>query len=260
MFVLHLYQSAIVHGSAVRAAGFTRDTPDPTGGQFPRDRTGAPTGVLLAAPSALILYSTLAKAPTLSAEGRGGSTRNFLRELNRFGLNGAIDAAGGFQRFPDDYATVAELAREGQLTPRIACHLFPRRAGQELDDLRRWVGMARAGGGSLVADAATFLFELGVLAQLFAWGRPPRTALLARLPLLIVSLTAVVIGLVAAVTTYFTAVPAGLAIPVLVIGALSGPLGPVTATATVITLTGLIAVVALARTMNRLPMSPRSLS
>lgn len=547
--VLHLDQTTIMNGSAVRAAGITPDTPDPTGGQFVRDRTGAPTDVLLAAPSALILYSALAKAPTLSAEERGGSTRHFLRELNRFGLTTAIDAAGGFQRFPDDYATVAELAREGQLTLRIAYHLFPRRAGQELDDLRRWIGMVRAGDGdewlrrngagenltwsaagfenfaephpelvsgyevelgqairllmehgrdsgytspmrkpsaatsrysrrsppkdfpryhgigrsglrtpekeslmnmslvmaamppllpnptdtvmaftdyqsqmffgagsadrgaiinaniglakaarafnvpvvlatvtadtfsgpilpeprqvfpdhelidrtivshgrtssslgrssqpaarsssspgcgrrsareahpvciastlavfptftllglfssltpacqrdvshqqsSLVAGAATFiLFEQGVLAHLFARGRAARTAPLAALPLLIVSLTAVVIGLAnsqavafaaglvfmgglealratvqpdyhaAAVTTYFTAVQAGLAIPVLVIGALSGPLGTVAATATVITLTGLIAVVALARTMNRLPMSPRS--
>lgn len=266
--VLHLDQTTIMNGSAVRAAGITPDTPDPTGGQFVRDRTGAPTDVLLAAPSALILYSVLAKAPTLSAEERGGSTRHFLREPNRFGLTTAIDAAGGFQRFPDDYATVAELAREGRLTLRIAYHLFPRRAGQELDDLRRQ----------------------GVLAHLFARGRAARTAPLAALPLLIVSLTAVVIGLAnsqavafaaglvfmgglealratvqpdyhaAAVTTNFTAVQAGLAIPVLVIGALSGPLGTVAATATVITPTGLIAVVALARTMNRLPMSPRSQS
>ncbi|MEU2561953.1 amidohydrolase [Streptomyces longispororuber] len=143
VFVLHLYQSAILNRAAVRAAGFTRDTPDPRGGQIVRDREGHPNGVLLAAPSALILYSTLAKAPALDEAGRKTSTRHFLRELNRFGLTSAVDAAGGFQNFPDNYATVVELARAGQLSLRIAYHLFPQTAGQELADLRRWIDTVR---------------------------------------------------------------------------------------------------------------------
>ena len=32
------------------------------------------------------------------------STRHFMRELNRFGITSAIDAGGGFQNYPDDYA------------------------------------------------------------------------------------------------------------------------------------------------------------
>ncbi|MFE2723373.1 amidohydrolase [Kitasatospora sp. NPDC059327] len=143
VFVLHLYQSAILNRAAVRAAGFTRDTPDPRGGQIVRGRDGEPNGVLLAAPGALVLYSTLAKAPALDAADRKTSTRHFLRELNRFGLTSAVDAAGGFQNFPENYATVIELAREGQLTLRIGYHLFPQTAGQELDDLRRWVETVR---------------------------------------------------------------------------------------------------------------------
>lgn len=147
VFVLHLYQSAILNRAAVRAAGFTRDTPDPRGGQIVRGRDGEPNGVLLAAPGALALYSTLAKAPALDEADRKTSTRHFLRELNRFGLTSAVDAAGGFQNFPDNYATVIELAREGQLTLRIAYHLFPQTAGQEIDDLRRWVETVRPGEG-----------------------------------------------------------------------------------------------------------------
>ncbi|MFJ4870535.1 amidohydrolase [Streptomyces sp. NPDC088757] len=143
VFVLHLYQSALMNRAAVRAAGFTRDTPDPRGGQIVRGRDGEPTGVLLAAPSALILYSTLAAAPTLGEEDKKASTRHFLRELNRFGLTSAVDAAGGFQNFPDNYRTVTELAREGKLSLRIAYHLFPQTAGQELDDLRRWIETVR---------------------------------------------------------------------------------------------------------------------
>ncbi|WP_371604891.1 amidohydrolase [Streptomyces sp. NBC_01220] len=143
VFVLHLYQSAVLNRAALKAAGYARDTPDPKGGQIMRGRDGEPTGMLLAAPSALILYSTLAKAPVLEGEDRKTSTRHFLRELNRFGLTSAIDAAGGFQNFPDNYSTVVELAKAGQLSLRIAYHLFPQTAGQEIEDLARWIEMAR---------------------------------------------------------------------------------------------------------------------
>ncbi|WP_229870020.1 amidohydrolase [Streptomyces flaveolus] len=143
VFVLHLYQSAVLNRAALKAVGYDKDTPDPRGGQIMRGRDGEPTGMLLAAPSALILYSTLAKAPILDEEHRKTSTRHFLRELNRFGLTSAIDAAGGFQNFPDNYETVTELAREGELSLRIAYHLFPQTAGQEIDDLTRWIGMVR---------------------------------------------------------------------------------------------------------------------
>ncbi|MBZ9644693.1 amidohydrolase [Streptomyces sp. PSKA30] len=143
VFVLHLYQSAVLNRAALKAAGFTKDTPDPKGGQIVRGRDGEPTGMLLAAPSALILYSTLAKAPVLDGEHRKTSTRHFLRELNRFGLTSAIDAAGGFQNFPDNYSTVIELAEAGELSLRIAYHLFPQTPGQEIDDLARWIEMAR---------------------------------------------------------------------------------------------------------------------
>ncbi|MET9453121.1 amidohydrolase [Streptomyces cinerochromogenes] len=143
VFVLHLYQSAVLNRAALRAAGFDRDTPDPRGGLIVRGRDGEPTGMLLAAPSALILYSTLAKAPVLEGEDKKTSTRHFLRELNRFGLTSAIDAAGGFQNFPENYSTVIELAKAGQLSLRIAYHLFPQTAGQEIADLTRWIEMAR---------------------------------------------------------------------------------------------------------------------
>ncbi|MFF8727024.1 amidohydrolase [Streptomyces sp. NPDC015171] len=142
VFVLHLYQSAVLNRAALRAAGFDKNTPDPRGGQIVRGRDGEPTGMLLAAPSALVLYSTLAKAPVLEGEDRKVSTRHYLRELNRFGLTSAIDAAGGFQNFPENYSTVIELARAGQLSLRIAYHLFPQTAGQELADLTRWTETA----------------------------------------------------------------------------------------------------------------------
>ncbi|MBJ2122416.1 amidohydrolase [Arthrobacter sp. MSA 4-2] len=147
VFILNLYSSALLNRAAVLAAGYSRETPDFKGGQIVRGRDGEPTGLLLAAPSALVLYSTLAKAPLLPPEERKDSTRQYLRELNRFGLTSAIDAAGGFQNFPDNYRTVMDLANEGKLSLRIAYHLFPQVAGQEVDDLRRWTETVRPGDG-----------------------------------------------------------------------------------------------------------------
>jgi predicted amidohydrolase YtcJ len=147
VIVTHLYQSAILNRAALRAAGITRGTPDPPGGQIVRGHDGEPTGMLIAAPSALLLYATIAKAPALAPELQRASTGHFLRELNRFGLTSLIDAAGGFQDFPAGYAAVTELAAARELTVRIAYHLFPQTVGQEVDDLRRWATLVRPGDG-----------------------------------------------------------------------------------------------------------------
>src|SRR5262245_18928693 len=61
VFVLHLYDRALLNGAALRACGYTKDTPDPPGGEIQRDKRGNPTGLLIARPNAMILYATLAK-------------------------------------------------------------------------------------------------------------------------------------------------------------------------------------------------------
>lgn len=61
VFLLHLYDRALLNGAALRAVGYTRDTPNPPGGEITRDANGNPTGMLLAKPNAGILYSTLAR-------------------------------------------------------------------------------------------------------------------------------------------------------------------------------------------------------
>src|SRR5579859_4644599 len=96
VFLLHLYDRALLNGAALRAVGYTKDTPVPAGGEMVRDANGTPTGLLLAKPNAGILYATLAKGPKLPPEYQLNSTRHFMRELNRLGVTGAIDAGGGF--------------------------------------------------------------------------------------------------------------------------------------------------------------------
>ena len=138
VFILHLYDRALLNGAALRAVGYTRDTPEPPGGQILRDSAGNPTGLLLAKPNASILYATLAKGPKLPPEYQLNSTRHFMRELNRLGVTGAIDAGGGFQNYPEDYQVIQQLSDAGQLTIRLAYNLFTQKAGQEKEDFLNW--------------------------------------------------------------------------------------------------------------------------
>ena len=147
VFLLHLYDSALLNQAALRVLGFNRDTPNPPGGLIARDSRGNPTGLLIAEPSALILYSTIANAPKLAFEDQLNSTRHYLRELNRFGVTSVSDAGGGGQNYPEDYAVVKRLNDDGQLTVRIAYSLFAQKAGQELGDYTRWLGMTAPGDG-----------------------------------------------------------------------------------------------------------------
>jgi hypothetical protein len=138
VFLLHLYDRAILNGAALRAVGYTKNTPEPPGGEISRDASGNPTGLLLAKPNANILYATLAKGPKLPFEYQLNSTRHFMRELNRLGVTGAIDAGGGFQNYPDDYAVIQKLSDEGQLTIRLAYNLFTQKPKAEKDDFLNW--------------------------------------------------------------------------------------------------------------------------
>ena len=143
VFILHLYDRALLNGAALRAVGYTRDTPEPPGGQILRDAAGNPTGLLLAKPNAAILYATLAKGPKLPLDYQVNSTRHFMRELNRLGVTGALDAGGGFQNYPEDYEVIEQLSRDGQLTVRLAYNLFTQKPKQEKNDFLRWAATSK---------------------------------------------------------------------------------------------------------------------
>lgn len=138
VFILHLYDRALLNAAALRVVGYTKDTPEPPGGEITRDAQGNPTGLLLAKPNATILYATLAKGPKLPFDYQVNSTRHFMRELNRLGVTGVIDAGGGSQNYPEDYQVVQKLADEGQLTLRLAYNLFTQKPKAEKDDFLNW--------------------------------------------------------------------------------------------------------------------------
>jgi predicted amidohydrolase YtcJ len=147
VFILHLYDCALLNQAALRALNIDDSTPNPPGGLICRDASGRPTGLFIAEPNALILYSTIARAPKLSFEDQLNSSRHYMRELNRFGLTSASDAGGGGQNYPDDYAVIKHLAENGHLTVRMAYSLFAQKPGEEINDYTRWLTMTRPGDG-----------------------------------------------------------------------------------------------------------------
>ncbi len=147
VFILHLYAQAMLNKAALRAVGYDKTTPDPPGGVIERDKQGNPTGLLIAKPNALILYSTLSKGPKLGFEDQLNSSRHFMRELNRLGVTSVVDAGGGFQNYPDDYKVIEQLHREGQLSLRIAYNLFTQKPKAELADFQNWAKQVKPGQG-----------------------------------------------------------------------------------------------------------------
>lgn len=171
-FLLHLYGHAYLNKAGLQALKIDTKTPNPKGGLIQKDEQGNPTGLLIAEPNAYVLYSTLAKLPELNEEEKINSTKNFMSDLNRFGVTAVMDAGGGFQNFPDDYGITNLLSKKNELTVRLPFYLFAQKAGSELQDYSKWINevhigehdddhheteyYVQGGGENLVASAADF--------------------------------------------------------------------------------------------------------
>jgi predicted amidohydrolase YtcJ len=86
VFILHLYDRALLNRAALHAIGYDKNTKDMPGTSIQRDKVGNPTGMLIASPNAVILYSALAQGPKLSRDDQINSSLHFMRELNRLGI------------------------------------------------------------------------------------------------------------------------------------------------------------------------------
>ncbi|MDF5873073.1 amidohydrolase family protein [Pseudomonas aeruginosa] len=147
VFVLHLYDRALLNRAALRVVGYTKDTQPARRRDRPRQQRRTHRHAYRPAQRDDSLRH-LAKGPKLPLEYQVNSTRQFMRELNRLGLTSAIDAGGGFQNYPDDYQVIRELADQGQLTVRIAYNLFTQKPKEELADFKNWTGSVKYGQGS----------------------------------------------------------------------------------------------------------------
>ncbi|GGY47441.1 amidohydrolase [Pseudoduganella albidiflava] len=171
VFLLYLYGLGFLNQKGIQVLGYDEKTQYKEG-VVELGADGKPTGLLVAKPNALILYSTLAKTGMLPRDQQVNSTLQYYRELNRLGVTSAIDAGGGGQAYPDDYAVSLELAKDGKLTVRTSYYLFAQKPGKELEDYQRWLTQTKpnkndhlfyangynteGGGENLVWSAADF--------------------------------------------------------------------------------------------------------
>ena len=171
VFLLYLYGLGFLNKKGIATLGYTAETRFKDG-VVELGADGNPTGKLIAKPNAMILYTTLAKTTVLPRDEQLNSTIQYYRDLNRLGLTSAIDAGGGGQAYPDDYAVSLELARDGKLTVRTSYYLFAQKPGKELEDYQRWLTQTKpdknehlfyangynteGGGENLVWSAADF--------------------------------------------------------------------------------------------------------
>jgi predicted amidohydrolase YtcJ len=142
VFILYLYGLGFVNKKGIEVLGYDKDTKYKDG-VVELGADGKPTGLLVAKPNAMVLYSTLGKTGALPREQQLNSTIQYYREMNRLGVTSAIDAGGGGQAYPDDYAVSLELAKGGKLTVRTSYYLFAQKPGKELEDYQRWLTMAK---------------------------------------------------------------------------------------------------------------------
>ena len=147
VFILNLYNRALLNRAALRALGIDRNTTPPPGSVIEKDSNGNPTGLLIARPNATILYAAIAQGPILGQEDQLNSSRHYMREMNRLGITSVIDAGGGGQNYPDDYQIIQKLHDEGQMTVRVAYNLFTQNPGNEKADFERWIDIASPGQG-----------------------------------------------------------------------------------------------------------------
>ena len=147
VFILNLYDRALLNGAALRSLGIDSNTTPPPNSVIEKDSNGNPTGMLIAKPNATILYAAIAQDPRLSLEDQINSSRHYMREMNRLGITSVIDAGGGGQNYPDDYQIIDRLHKEGLMTVRVAYNLFTQNPGAEKADFERWIDIANPGQG-----------------------------------------------------------------------------------------------------------------
>ena len=144
-YILFLYSRAWLNQAGLKALGIDENTPAPEGSSFEKGTDGKLTGVLLAEPNPTILYARIGSLPSLSEQAMVNGTRQFYRELNRFGITSGIDAGGGGHKFPKDYKGTETLAGAGEMPLRLSYYLFPQNKGAEYAEFQEWMAANEVG-------------------------------------------------------------------------------------------------------------------
>ncbi|WP_142500037.1 amidohydrolase family protein [Klebsiella pneumoniae] len=147
VFVLHLYDRALLKPCGAEAVGYTKETPDPAGGEIVRDSHGNPTGMLIAKPKRHDPLRYAGQGAEAAAGSAGELHPSIYARAEPTGLTSAIDAGGGFQNYPEDYEIIEQLHAKDQMTVRIAYNLFTQRPEAGAGGFRTLDRHAEAGAG-----------------------------------------------------------------------------------------------------------------
>lgn len=148
------------NSAALKAAGITRHTPDPEGGEIVRYRDGNPTGILKEDAGSLIADAI----PERTAEERRRAIETALREVARLGIT-SVQEMGTSPEALDIYQ---ELYDRGNLTVRISAslnveegddHLPPVRDLSQYDSHRLRIGSAKVYADGALGAATAALLE-----------------------------------------------------------------------------------------------------
>jgi len=145
---------AWANSAALRAAGVTRETPDPPGGELVRDIHGEPAGVLKENATAP-LYAAL---PAPDPDALEAALRRAMDHALRLGVTGI----GTFERL-EVYRACERLRARGQLGLRVVAHL----ALAELDEALE-AGIRSGQGDDWLRHGSLKLFADGTLGSLTA--------------------------------------------------------------------------------------------
>jgi predicted amidohydrolase YtcJ len=120
--------------AALKAAGITRDTPDPIGGRIEHDPAGDPTGVLHET-AKLTLDATRADTvvPALDEARRLDALAHGLAELHRYGIAEIHEIV----QSPAEMSDYLRLREQGRLTARVVFYVRVIEGHAALDDLTR---------------------------------------------------------------------------------------------------------------------------
>ncbi|MFY0610599.1 MAG: amidohydrolase [Hyphomicrobiaceae bacterium] len=149
VLIHHLYKLTLLNSRATDYFGYNKPSHPTYPGGIIEKVDGEPTGRLLAAPSGLLMYKTLAGAPKLSLRDQINSSIQYMDELNSLGLTSASDAGGGGMEFPDadPYKVFRWLHERDLMTVRVGYHSFPQVKGRELADYQKWTKSIKPGTG-----------------------------------------------------------------------------------------------------------------
>ena len=160
VYVQHLYDYAVLNPKGMELLEIDSDAKVPPAGKLVRDAENRLTGVVH---GNLVTFNRLfARVSKITLEGQVESTKTFFKALNRVGLTGIVDAAGGGMP-PQSYEPLFLVAQQKQLSIRVGFYLNSIIAGQEAANLKEIVSLIPAKFGD---DKLTFVG----LGEVVVWG------------------------------------------------------------------------------------------